>query len=170
MKLVPNGRLCACGGRGCLQTYVSGYAILQRMADAGIPAQDMSAVQARVLAGDKKTCGILAEAGEALGLGLANIANLLASERIVLGGTLGRLATFLLPSCQRVFSANAMPGIAGDVEIIVSELDAYVISMGGVALALQRLLKILDFFKNNVRNHFTDIHISHIFLTIKIIG
>ncbi len=146
MKLVPNGRLCACGGHGCLQTYVSGHAILQRVAESGSPAADMSVVRARALAGDDKLRAILAEAGEALGLGLASLANLLAPERIVLGGSLAGLAAFLLPSCRQVFNANAMPGIAGDVAITVSELDAFAIPMGGVALALQRLFDDPGFF------------------------
>ncbi len=99
-KVVPNGRLCGCGMRGCLEAYTSGKNIQLR-------AQEELRSGARSLATDlaggidKVHAGFLDEAarrGDAyagqlweevstlLGLALANVVTTLNPKRLVMGG------------------------------------------------------------------------------------
>ena len=140
MKIVPGGRLCGCGGRGCFEAYASEGAILAELAAQGHPARDVDAVLAACRDGDKTVLAVLAEAGAHLGLGLANLINIMSPRRVVLGGSLARLAPFLLPAAALALDENALAAIRHDVELVVSVMGDHAASMGGIALALQQFL------------------------------
>jgi len=69
--VVPDGAVCPCGSRGCLEAEISGTAIARR---TGAPAQ--SAPLPEVL-----------RAGKLLGQGLASVVNLLDLELVAIGGS-----------------------------------------------------------------------------------
>lgn len=140
MKIEPGGRPCGCGGRGCFEAYVSERAILADVAAHGHSARDVDSVRAACEAGDATVCTVLAEAGRYLGLGLANLINIISPRRIVLGGSLAPLAPFLLPTALEALQENALIAIYRDVEIVVSDMGERAAAMGGIALALQQFL------------------------------
>jgi predicted NBD/HSP70 family sugar kinase len=139
MKIVPGGRICGCGARGCFEAYVSEHAILAQLAQLGHHCADAHAVSEAARAGGN-VLRVLDEAGLHLGVGLANIVNLLAPQRIVLGGSLAVLAPFLLKSAMETLEANALSPIRAGVEIVLSPLGDQAVAIGGVALALQTFL------------------------------
>ncbi len=141
MKIIPGGRPCGCGARGCFEAYVSEHAILTRLAAKGHALADAAAVRDAAAAGDAIVQRVLGEAGENLGLGLASMINLLAPRRIVLGGSLAVLAPFLLPSALPVLEENALAAIREKAEIVLSPLGDDAVALGGVALALQNFLE-----------------------------
>ncbi|HLP23022.1 MAG TPA: ROK family protein, partial [Microbacteriaceae bacterium] len=96
VRLVPEGELCGCGQRGCLEQYGSGRALmraLNRIADTDRPDSRLSEVRSRdgelnaenvtplMLEGDPGAAEALAEIGRALGAGCASIAAVLDPER-----------------------------------------------------------------------------------------
>ena len=141
MKLVPNGRPCACGGFGCFEAYVSERAIFASLREAKLQFLNVEAVREAALRGEPKVLEVLAESGRHLGLGLANLANIFAPSSIILGGAMVVLADFLLPAARPLFEANALREIRRDVAITVSTLGEFAIPMGGIAIALQHFLE-----------------------------
>ncbi len=137
MKLVPNGRACGCGGRGCLEAYVSERAISARLSESGRDLPDAALVAAAAAAGDPVVLGVLEEAGGHLGAALANVVNMVNPRAVVLGGNLATLAAYLLPAARRVFAVNGLPVMLEDAEVLVSPMGAEAVPMGGVALALE---------------------------------
>ncbi|MBQ1161443.1 ROK family transcriptional regulator [Streptomyces sp. A73] len=121
----PDGPLCACGGKGCLEQYAGEPALLgaagvsvDRPRDAALAALRESAAS-----GDERALRALEEAGTALGLALAGTVNLLDPSALVLGGVLARFAPWLLPSLERELVARtAAPGAPPD--LVVSGLGA----------------------------------------------
>ena len=90
------GTPCPCGGRGCLEVYASATAIV-RMALEELPRYPGSALQPGAeltsekiyragLAGDELALEIFHRMGVYLGIGLANLVNILNPEVIVVGG------------------------------------------------------------------------------------
>ncbi|MBW4036534.1 MAG: ROK family transcriptional regulator [Proteobacteria bacterium] len=140
MKMVPGGRACGCGARGCLEAYVSERAILAELAAKGHQARDVAGILRGFEQGDAIVRAVLGEAGYYLGLGLANLINIVSPRRIVLGGSLARLAPCLLPAALESLHANALAAIMRDVELVVSVLGDDAAPMGGVALALHQFL------------------------------
>ncbi len=94
VTMVPNGQLCQCGKRGCLEAYTANYGILatyrelQQVQQIQIDAHDtLHSVQelfARTLQGDELALQTCAHAGTMLGLGLATLVNLMNPECIIL--------------------------------------------------------------------------------------
>jgi glucokinase len=97
----PKGPPCPCGLRGCLEQFASGHAIA-RMATEALADDPQSSI--RAIAGsrsqitgedvaraarelDETARAVLRRAGEALGIGLSNVANVFDPEAIVLCGS-----------------------------------------------------------------------------------
>ncbi|WP_128378023.1 ROK family transcriptional regulator [Streptomyces cavernae] len=102
----PEGPLCACGGRGCLEQYAGEEAVLRA---AGLePGEDRIGLLAKRAAdGDQDVRRALRGAGTALGIALTGAVNLLDPEVVVLGGALAGLAPWLLPSLERELGRRA---------------------------------------------------------------
>ena len=141
MKVVAHGQLCGCGGRGCLEAYISEPAIRARLAERGRRLASTAAV-ACAAPGDIVIREVLDEAGGMLGLALANLANLLNPRRIVLAGSLAGLSAGLLPAARAALADNALMVIGDQIEIIVSELGEDAVELGGVGLAMDGFLPL----------------------------
>ncbi|CAA9331102.1 MAG: Glucokinase [uncultured Nocardioidaceae bacterium] len=113
MQVVPDGRPCECGNRGCWEQYVSGRSLVRRAGDlirSSSPAAAAfrgnlgddptrlagQAVTAAARAGDSTATGLLAEAGDWLGTGLANLSAAFDPGVIVVGGGLAEAGDLLL--------------------------------------------------------------------------
>lgn len=97
MPVVPEGRRCPCGGRGCWEQYASGRALLRYYRDAGgNPDSDGPAVTAAAQAGDPRALAAFDEVGRWLGFGLAGVVALLDPALIVLGGGVADAGELLL--------------------------------------------------------------------------
>ncbi|MFP5225726.1 MAG: ROK family protein [Actinomycetota bacterium] len=123
MVVDPDGPVCACGSKGCLEAMASGNALgrvaLERIEDpAAVALRERRDAGAKVTGalvgalaadGDPFAGSIIIEAGRWLGLGLANLANLLDPEVIVVGGGAGSgTADLLLPSAVGALSERLL--------------------------------------------------------------
>jgi len=124
LMIVPGGRACGCGARGCLEAYASGTALArsaraaaaadpvgaQRLLDraGGDPERiDGPAVTALALAGDPLARRAIAELGEWLGTGLAQVTTVLDPSVVVVGGGLVEATGRLLVEPARAAYASA---------------------------------------------------------------
>ncbi|MDD3295612.1 MAG: ROK family protein, partial [Geobacteraceae bacterium] len=86
-SIVPEGKKCACGKRGCLEAYASGTAIAGYYQDAKkkkVPGA--KEVWLAFRSGDRAAAGSYRKGAYYLGIGLANLMNVLNPEVIVIGG------------------------------------------------------------------------------------
>lgn len=83
----PNGPLCLCGKRGCVERLASGPYMAQdlgeRLSQPGLTGQDVAAMAAK---GEATAVEILERSAWALGVGIGNAANLINPQKVVLGG------------------------------------------------------------------------------------
>jgi glucokinase len=126
MRVVPDGRLCACGNRGCWEQYASGNALghtAREVADnspaaaadlldrvGGDAARITGEVVARAAAdGDPLAVELLGEVGIWLGQGIADLSAILDPDVVVIGGGVSVLGeTVLAPARERL--ERALPG------------------------------------------------------------
>nr|WP_244501115.1 ROK family transcriptional regulator [Streptomyces sp. TP-A0874] len=94
----PEGRPCACGGRGCLEQYAGEEAVLRA---AGLDGSGVALLRQRAEEGDRRVRSALVDAGTALGTALAGVVNLLDPQTVVVGGALAELSPWLLPAVRR---------------------------------------------------------------------
>lgn len=92
----PDGTVCACGRRGCLETVASGSAIDRQASRIGLDGAPAAIAAAE--AGDRRAQRILADAGDHLGRALAAVVTIVDPGVVVLGGGAGSaLARWFAP-------------------------------------------------------------------------
>ena len=147
----PDGPLCGCGRRGCLETFASRLAISSACAVAAYRGEapyllkhagmDLSnirsgALAASVAAGDIAVAQIIEHAAEWLGVGIATAVNLLAPDVVVLGGGLVEaMPKRILKAATRSAASHVMPVYEDRFKIVVAELGDDATTKGAAAWA-----------------------------------
>ena len=107
LPVFPEGEWCACGQRGCTETYASGAALTRRYSVASgvsdVPARE---VISRAAAGDPVADGIFNDAITALGRALVNYVLLMDPELILIGGGMAASGAALLQPLAREVQAG----------------------------------------------------------------
>lgn len=93
---------CACGQRGCLETYASAAALARRYGQAGVSAQEVVARAGQ----DPDAARVLGDAVCALGFALTTYTMLLDPALIVVGGGLAEAGETLLAPVRAELSAR----------------------------------------------------------------
>lgn len=150
--IVPDGPVCGCGNRGCLETLVSGPTLAAAgralMQDGRAPKlrelveDDPAKVNATRMAnaaaeGDGAIAQAIRVAADYLGVGIANAVTITAVRNVIIGGGLSMLGDLLVePVCQQIRKRVQMFP-ADVVHVSCSSLGEKCGALGGVALAVQ---------------------------------
>jgi glucokinase len=107
LPVFPEGERCACGQRGCTETYASAAALSRRYGAASgvsdVPAED---VISRAAAGDPLAEEVFNDAITALGRALVNYVLIMDPELILIGGGMGASGAALLDPLARAVQAG----------------------------------------------------------------
>jgi glucokinase len=139
------GESCACGSRGCLETYISGpwlarrYLRLLEQEKRTVRAPDAPITGETVAClardGDPLAMEIMTEAGEALGIAVATMAMILDIELYVFGGSVPKCGDTLLEPARRTVPRYSFRTVGPRVRLVVSELgdDGPILGCGWLA-------------------------------------
>ncbi|WP_353989088.1 ROK family glucokinase [Pediococcus argentinicus] len=147
----PDGYLCTCGKRGCLEQYASatgvvhvardmaeefsGESDLKTQTDDG---QDITSKLVFDLAknGDVLALRVVDRVSHLLGLALGNLANTLNPESIVIGGGVSAAGDFLLDRVNKYYQQYAFSTVRSSTQLKLARLgnDAGVIGAASLAL------------------------------------
>ncbi|MCX4624186.1 ROK family transcriptional regulator [Streptomyces albogriseolus] len=137
VPVVPDGPPCRCGDRGCLEAVASDAAITARVGEVtGVPVADAAEALALARRGDAGARAVYARAGEAIGRGIATVANLLGPERVIISGE-GLAAYDLFAGQIRDAFAAAAFGSAARCEVRTRPLPFEEWARGAAATAIQ---------------------------------
>lgn len=89
--VLPDGPLCGCGNRGCVEALVRADVLASNAGQS-----TASAVFERARAGDNRCIAAVAQMAEFLGIGLANVVTLFGPDRIVVGGGIAEAGDLVL--------------------------------------------------------------------------
>jgi glucokinase len=124
--VLPDGPLCGCGNRGCLDRLACAGAIA---ADAGVP--DFATALGAARDGDARARDAFATAGRYVGLALAGAVVLLWPQRIVIGGGVAAAGHLLLDPIREEVARRAC--VAPQPDIVAAALGA---GAGAIGAAL----------------------------------
>jgi predicted NBD/HSP70 family sugar kinase len=139
------GPMCHCGNVGCVEAIAGEAAIVSSMARRGHPNVDIHQVLEMARADHPAAREVLAEAGRAIGVGLATLANLFGPAVIVLtgeavGGPDGDYEV-MEPSIRAMFAQRAF-GSAADCELVLQPLGLADWARGAAACAVAELVTL----------------------------
>jgi len=155
MIVIPDGRPCPCGQRGCLERYASANAVSERLVEA-VQAGKSSLLAARIAAGkvldardvlaaidegDELAARIWDETCLFLAVAAVNMQHLLNPQRVILGGGLMNAGERLLGPVREHFDRQSWRIAPDRPEIVLAALgtDAGVIGAASLArLALRK--------------------------------
>jgi glucokinase len=134
ISLDKNGMVCNCGSRGCVQTYIAGPYLVERYRgkrkekrekrkDEAQPSLTGEEIANLARQGDEAAREVLHEAGEALGLLVANLAVTLDIELYVLGGSVAKLGDLLLEPAREIAPKYMLSSLQSRVKIELAHLQ-----------------------------------------------
>jgi predicted NBD/HSP70 family sugar kinase len=146
VAVTTDGPLCECGRRGCLQSLVNDDAIVAASsAAAGRRIRSAEHAHRLALEGSAEIRRVFAEAGTALGRGLATLVNLVDPELIILSGEGIAGSDLMMDSLRAELSERAFSSIARDCRILVRPLPDETWAAGAAAGMLRSgVLRSLD--------------------------
>lgn len=138
----PDGPLCDCGKRGCLEALIADPGLI-REAKQKLKVHEltMDELLSRGRKGDQKAVAVFSSAGETLARGTANLINVLNPELIIISGEGVRAGSLLFAPMRAALSRYVMPGLAEDTQIQIDTWDDNAWARGAAGLVLGELFK-----------------------------
>ena len=154
-----DGRLCACGNKGCLEAMAAGPAItarameaarngisptLRQMRDANGGILRPEDVNAACREGDQAALDIIRDSGQMIGDVLASLVNFFNPSHIFVGGGITNFGNHLLVAIRRAVLHRSLPLATTHLSIKFSRVGSNAGVMGAISLALDYLFAIED--------------------------
>jgi predicted NBD/HSP70 family sugar kinase len=140
----PNGAVCRCGNRGCLETVASPPAVAALLTRSwGRPVGDQDPADL-LRAGDRGTLRAIEDAGDAVGRVLASAVLVLNPELIVIGGDLAAAGEPLFEPIRRALARGIMSSHTRGLRIVPSALGDSAGVLGAAALILDDAPRLLS--------------------------
>lgn len=149
IQVLPDGPLCGCGRRGCLEAVASRLVIAAAAAAAGFRGQaphlvkdvgtDVASIRSGALArsikaGDKAVEQIVRQAARHIGVAVGNVINLLAPDVVVLGGGMVEaMADLFLEEVTRAANKQGLPSMVESLKFVVAKLGDDATAAGAAA-------------------------------------
>lgn len=149
-KIIPDGPPCNCGDRGCLETLSSGTAIA-RIAKQSLPDNQDSilndiegpltaeAVAEAAEKGDAYATKVWSDAMYHLGIGVANVVNILNPQAVIIGGGVANAGRLLFEPVIKTVKQRAMKTLTSELKILPSMHGDLVGVIGAAAIAWEGL-------------------------------
>lgn len=149
----PAGPPCICGSFGCLETMVSGSALVQRAkrlyklgmdggpaAPGDVESLTLEDVFRRSEQGDSVCAHVVKQAAAYIAVALGSVINLYSPEVIVLAGPLPAMSAQLVQLIREHVRKKRYPRHCAEIQVTESHFGAMSFVMGGVVLAMDAFL------------------------------
>ena len=126
MNHVPNGALCRCGMRGCIEAYAADYAILRNAYSVpetappapAVPAQQYEMLAQRAETGDRSATHAFHLAGRAIGFGLSRMLAIYDPSHVLIVGPGARALELMRPEIDQAILGSLVGSINGSPQIV----------------------------------------------------
>ncbi|MBM3500736.1 MAG: ROK family protein [Armatimonadetes bacterium] len=133
--LDPEGPVCNCGKRGCLEAFAAGSALERMASEAGLSLTGRETMAAAEQ-GDVVCRAIVEQAAGHLGLAIANAVSLLDPDIVVPGGGVPLAGEVWWTPLREAFSRQVVPA-AARTRLAPAELGYHAGVLGAAALGMQ---------------------------------
>lgn len=139
LTIDPDGPVCSCGNRGCLQVYAGSTAVLDLLLASHGP-MSVADVLDRAADGDPGCRRVLSDVGRHLGTALASVCTVLDPDVLVVGGVLAAAGDLLLVPLREVLAERTAVTSGAVVDVVAGALGAAAPARGALLLARDAVL------------------------------
>lgn len=136
---VPNGHLCGCGNRGCMEQYASASGVSATYLETSGEHCSAAEIAARAKAGDQHAMAAYKLAGESLAQALAHILKVIDVTDVVVGGGMSAGWQCMQHAFQQRLDQDLIPVLLGKVNVRISDMDDKAGIIGAAMLAQQKI-------------------------------
>jgi predicted NBD/HSP70 family sugar kinase len=140
----PEGDLCPCGKRGCLETFVADPSLLKKAQahpDLGKKVQSIDDLRRLAEEGHSAAKATYALAGEMLGRGIANLINVFDPQMIILTGEGVKARDLFVDAMFTAVQSHTMPGMGSDTTVHIDGLEDLAWARGAAGLVLRAVFE-----------------------------
>jgi len=137
----PDGSLCGCGGRGCVETVAGGPHLVRWARQRGWQAPenaDAAHLAAAALTGDEVALTAFERAGRAVGLAIAATAAVCDLDLAVVGGGVAQAGDLLLEPVRATLADHSRLSYVRNLRVVQAELSGQAGLVGAAALVVSR--------------------------------
>ncbi|MGG6309486.1 ROK family protein [Paenibacillus macerans] len=145
MTVAENGPLCRCGNRGCWETLASEKALLDRAAkqwSGTLP--DLEQIIRLAREGEAEAVRLMNETGAQLGVGLANLVNILNPELIVIGNRLSMAGDLLQDAMLQTIENRSLSYHRKKTNVAFANLGIRSTALGAASMPITAFLSEPD--------------------------
>ena len=152
IPLFDNEILCNCGKKGCLETEVSGWALVRKFKEklqegstsilSGTPPEKIKLgdIIDAAINDDVLAIELVAEVGEKMGRGLSVLINTFNPEMVILGGCLAKTGEYISLPIKSTLNKFSLTLVNNDTQLKISKLGEKAGVIGACLLVRNRLL------------------------------
>ena len=135
--VAESGPVCRCGNRGCLETLASSRSIADLLSESRREPISTRRLLELDEAGDAAAQRLIGDAGQAIGVAVANLCNLINPECVIVGGELSAAGETLMAPLRATVRRIAIPSAVEQLEIVPGVLGDRAEMLGALALVAQ---------------------------------
>ena len=138
VQVDPEGALCRCGNRGCLETVAGAQALLARLRPALGKRTSLTEAVQRARAGDELCRSVFRDAGIAAGRVAGAICNVVNPELVIVGGDLIVAGELLVDAVREGLEQTSIPVVRAEVAVVAATLGDRAELLGAIGLAIEQ--------------------------------
>ena len=139
-----NGIICACGGRGCLETYASVTALIRFYQTQNPSANeniDGKTIVEKYLSGENHAIKTMQHHFDYLASGIVNFVNVFSPQKVIIGGGISEAGQFYIDELTQRVKVFALPVAFNHTTIVAADLGNKAGLLGACANAFQKFKK-----------------------------
>lgn len=136
IQVTPDGAVCRCGNRGCLESVAAVPALLELLRPARGDDLGIRGLVGLLEGDDPGARRVVTDAGRVLGRVLADLCNALNPQAIIVGGDLSAAGAPLFDGINESLGRYALPAVAASLQVVAGELGERAEVLGALALVI----------------------------------
>ncbi|OIQ84032.1 N-acetyl-D-glucosamine kinase [mine drainage metagenome] len=134
----PDGRLCGCGNRGCMEQYASASGVAMTYLELSGNSLMADQIAERAATGDAHAIAAYALAGAKLAQALAHILKVVDIGQVVIGGGMSAAWPWLRAGFEQRLDLDLIPALRGKIRITLSRAGDQAGMIGASWLAMEK--------------------------------
>lgn len=143
LPLLPDGPLCGCGNRGCLEAVVSDQAVVAALRERlpGIDIRDFHDILRLAEAGNPVVLDGLARTGELLGRAVASVVNLVNPALVIIAGEMTSGMDFMEQPLRRATADHTFSAGWSECRLVIDRSGDELWARGAAWLAIRAAVR-----------------------------